>query len=209
MNQFNNLVEKTLKKLNTYCENNKCFSHKNILFESPLYWDAPFFSQLNDVEENNKWAKQRIADSQKLGELNVQNQKLTIYQNSEDDYIFDFFINEKPDFELINAFFKYKINENEMWLNGVWQINTTVALVRNIIKKYYSNFFEYIISGPVSNQLGKRFWQNLAEEYIKKGKDVFVIENGKETSYNIKDKENYWSSTKNVLATEKRIKIKL
>ena len=186
--------------------NNDIFQNRPILFESPMYYDGEFFDRFNDVEYNHEWAINNKILENFIGLVKIYKTEYKLYRINHEGLIWDFYISGKSPFELISAFVKYKNTNNEMLLEGVWQIDTVLGLIRSLIIEYYMPKFNAIISGAITNNKGKIFLQNLAKEFVKLGKSVKLLINNKEYSYEFDKQEDYWKSSNGISNIDKRIK---
>lgn len=192
---FKNYYKITLSKLDEeISEDEKKVLNKKPLFESPLYHEAEFFDNLNDIRTNHPFAIERINDGKFIGNVKINNSLYQLYQNIYNGYIWDFFISGRTGHELMSGFVKYKTHNKTIQIGGLWQIDSTVGLVRGLITEYYSRLFDALESGSVTNKKGKKFYQNLANLFIQNNKKVTVVLKNKEIPYEINNSDSYWKN---------------
>ena len=204
---FKNYYKITLQKISEEIEkDNKISLNKKPLFESPMHHEAEFFSHLNDIKTNHPFALEMIEDGKFIENVTINDVTYKLYRTFEEVYTWDIFISGESGHELISAFIRYTPKGGMIVINGLWQNNIVVGLVRGLINDYYSKHFSVLESDAVANNKGKKFYQNLAKEYIQHGKGVTVIINNKEIPYKLEDAESYWKSSNDVQSSDKKIR---
>ena len=105
----------------------------------------------------------------------------------------------------MSAFVKYTKADSIMSIKGLWQIDFVLGLVRELIIGYYSKHFLILKSDSIANGKGKKFFQNLAKDFLSKGKKVTVLIKDKEIPYLLEDAELYWNTSFAAHSAEKII----
>lgn len=204
---FKNFYKITLQKISEEIEkDNEIALNKKPLFESPMHHEAEFFNHLNDIKTNHPFAIEIMEYSKFIENVTINNATYKLYRTFEGVYTWDIFISGESGHELISAFIKYIPKGGMIVINGLWQINIVIGLVKGLINNYYSKHFSVLESDAVANNKGKKFYQNLAKEYIQQGKGVTVVINNKEIPYKLEDADSYWKSSDGVQSSDKRIR---
>jgi hypothetical protein len=205
---FKNYYKLTIAKIDEeILKDSKISLNKKPLFESPLYHEAEFFNELNDIATNHPFAIERMNDGVFIRNVAANNTSYKLYRNIYDGYFWDFFISGVTGHELLSGFVKYKIDNKTIQVGGVWQIDTTIGLIRALINDYYSINFDALESGTVTNEKGRNFYQKLAKDFIQNNKKVTVLVNNREIPYEINNADSYWKNSAGVPSFDKKVKL--
>lgn len=204
--KFKEFYKITIDQIDAEIEkDNKVNFNKTPLFESPMFHEAEYFDKLNDIRTNHPFALERIQDSNLIETVVIDGTQYELYRKLHEGYTWDFFVSGQQGHELMYAFIRYVPSNNIMKIRGLWQIEFVVGLVRGVISNYYSNQYSVLESDSIANSKGKKFFQNLAKDYLQQGKKVVVSMKGNEIPYRLEDAESYWTRSFSTQSVEKII----
>lgn len=165
--------------------------HKDVvsIFESPMRlnnpWDA---EQLNSLGKNNSFTI-GIKEKATLIE-NFDNYEL--YKYNSGNYIINVLVLKN----LTIAFVQYKIKNNIVEIERVWQDATYTGLVRKFIFEYLLKMFDGILSSDSHTELGQKYWDKLLKQALNKGFKIFVVNKDEKIQLdNNFDINNYYSNS--------------
>ena len=200
----------TLSQITEEIEKDKnIFLDTKPIFESPIQHESEFFGHLNDIRTNNPFALQIMDNLNFVENVEVNDRVYKLYRNIENLSITDYFISGKEGHETLSAFVKYKSENHIIKIEGLWQIEYVIGLVRGLIDEYYPKIFSVLESSAITNQKGKSFYQRLAKDYLQMGRNVVVSMNGKDIPYKIENADSYWKNSSGVMNFEKKLKFNL
>jgi hypothetical protein len=169
----------------------KSYLHTSFFVESPMYYDAMFNEQMNDIEHNRE-VTQKIVSS---------NKPFDKFQNWDVYKVQDGFDEDQMTFCLVrdgltDAFMEIVTNKGNNFSRGVWQRNTdsNKGLIRNLILNFLPKYYTSLISDKTANKLGIEFYRKLLNDCIQKGLKVTVLRGSikNEIPFNLDNFDNYW-----------------
>jgi hypothetical protein len=165
--------------------------HKDVvsIFESPMRlnnpWDA---EQLNSLGKNNSFTIGIKEKATLIG--NFDNYEL--YKYNSGNYIINVLVLKN----LTIAFVQYKIKNNIVEIERVWQDATYTGLVRKFIFEYLLKMFDGILSSDSHTELGQKYWDKLLKQALNKGFKIFVVNKDEKIQLdNNFDINNYYSNS--------------
>jgi len=143
-----------------------------MLFESPMRMGALNIDQFENHGDNFAYSKTIKEKASLIDKF----KNYEIYQYVVSDKIFDVIIN--GDFTV--AFFNYKVQDDFMIEEKVWQDPLYMSLCRMLIFEYYIKKFKGIISDGLHSFLGERYWKKLLKQSMESGYKTYVLKDEKD-----------------------------
>lgn len=139
------------------------------LFESPLNLRKPFNpNELDSLGKNHLFTVGTIERAKKIDKFNEYD--VYEYQVGEDKYS----ILIKDDY-YTHIFFKYKVVNDIVEENLIWQFPTSIGLCRAFMFDYFLKKYDGVMSDNAHTEFGKKYWDKLLKAALKLKYKIFAL----------------------------------
>lgn len=169
----------------------KTYLQTSFFVESPMYYDAMFNEQMNDIEHNKEVTQKIVSNSKPFDKF----QNWIVYR------VQDGFDEDQVTFCLImdgvtDAFMEIVSNKGNNFSRGVWQRKSDAnkGIIRSFILTFLPKYYASLISDKTANKLGIEFYRKLLNDCLQKGLKVTVLKGSikNELPYDPNDFDSYW-----------------